>query len=158
MTTAPQTITPERQIAASQIGQVFNSIHEYLSTLMHADADGRRLTSQPMEFARKAIEEASFWAIKHVLMHGVPAAPAAANDPNQPAADSQPAAETPAPIGVVDPVQPPVALPTDGPITEADIEKARSVLADTNASSDDIRKARWVIGQTNQPATPAESM
>jgi hypothetical protein len=72
---APQTITPERQQAAAQVGQVFNSVHEYLSTLMHANADGQKLTSQPMEFARKAAEEASFWAIKHVLQFGVPAAP-----------------------------------------------------------------------------------
>ncbi len=67
-----QTISPERQMAAAQIGQVFNSMHDYLSTLLHKNDKGERLTSQPMEYARKAIEEGSFWAIKHVLMHGVP--------------------------------------------------------------------------------------
>lgn len=77
---APQTITPERQIAGAQVGTVFNSVHEYLSTLMHSNDAGQRLTSQPLEYARKAVEEASFWAIKHVLMHGPVAPPKAAND------------------------------------------------------------------------------
>jgi hypothetical protein len=78
--TEPQTITPERQVAAAQIGSVFNSLHEYLNTLQHKNDDGQRLTSVPMEHARKAIEEASFWAIKHVLMYGIPTPPKAAND------------------------------------------------------------------------------
>jgi hypothetical protein len=71
-----QTITPERQTAAAQVGQVMNSVHQYLSTLMHANSDGQKLTSQPLEYARQHIEEASFWAVKHVLTYGMPAAPA----------------------------------------------------------------------------------
>jgi hypothetical protein len=104
-----QTITPERQQAAAQIGQVFNSLQEYLTTLMHSNAEGQRLTSQPLEYSRKAVEEASFWAIKHVLMHGVPPKPKAANE--------QPATETPAPIGEVDAAAP---LPTDNGGTPAE--------------------------------------
>lgn len=92
--TEPQTITPERQIAASQVGQVFNSLQEYVTTLMHTNEAGQRLTSQPLEYARKAIEEGSFWLIKHVLMHGAPPPPkpaeaqaANANDTPVPVAD-----------------------------------------------------------------------
>ncbi len=89
--TEPQTVTPERQQAAAQIGQIFNSMHQYLSTLQHKDETGRVLTSAPMEYARKAVEEASFWAIKHVLMHGVPKQPAADSQPAAPSADAPPA-------------------------------------------------------------------
>lgn len=105
-----KTITPAHQVAGAQVGTVFNSVHEYLSTLMHVDDQGRKLTSQPLEYARKAVEEASFWAIKHVLMHGpVPNPKDAANDapPNQPATDSQTAA-TPAPAA--DPSHPQEAM------------------------------------------------
>lgn len=106
---APQTITPERQQAAAQIGQVFNSMHEYLSTLMHTNPDGQRLTSQPMEYARKALEEASFWAIKHVLMHGIPQPPKAANDvpptdAEERKMDGEPLSNPP--MGPVDPSHP----------------------------------------------------
>lgn len=84
----PQTVTPERQQAAAQIGQIFNSMHGYLSTLQHKNEAGQALTSTPMEYARKAVEEASFWAIKHVLMHGVPPTP---KQPDAPAGtDAQP--------------------------------------------------------------------
>jgi hypothetical protein len=81
MNAPAQTITPERQIAASQVSNVFNSVHAYVSTLQHKNEAGQVLTSGPLEHARKSIEEAAFWVIKHVLAHGVPAAPpAAAND------------------------------------------------------------------------------
>jgi hypothetical protein len=76
-----QTITPERQTAAAQVGQVMNSVHQYLSTLMHANGDGQKLTSQPLEYARQHIEEASFWAVKHVLTYGMPAATAPVDPP-----------------------------------------------------------------------------
>ena|SRR5579863_440905 len=106
----PETITPERQIAASNVGAVFTSVHEYLHTLMHKNEDGVRLTSQPLEYARKALEEASFWSIKHVLMHGAPK-PAAANDKQAQDVPAGPDAPvTPASIGIVDPPQ---SLPTD---------------------------------------------
>ncbi len=87
--TEPQTITPERQQAASQIGQVFNSLHAFVSTLQHKNDAGQALTTTPLEYARKAIEEASFWAIKHVLMYGMPPAPKAADEPPT-GADAQP--------------------------------------------------------------------
>lgn len=105
MTNAPgqQTITPERQIAASQIGAVFNSMHEYLRTLEHRDEEGRQLLTKHLEFAHQRIDEAAMWAIKHVLTYGVPPQP-------------KPAAETPAPIGVVDAA----ALAPDNAPTGAD--------------------------------------
>jgi hypothetical protein len=88
----PQTITPERQQAAAQIGAVFNSLHEYITTLMHSNEAGARLTSQPLEYARKAVEEASFWTIKHVLMHGTSPKPAPAANDASPAAEPMPPA------------------------------------------------------------------
>lgn len=115
-----QTITPERQIAASQVGAVFNSLHEYLRTLEPKDAEGRSTLTQQLIFAHCRVDEAAMWAIKSVLTYGIPPQPKPAAVPNQPAADSQPAAandappasETPAPIGVVDPPQ---ALPDNAP-------------------------------------------
>ncbi len=97
-----QTITPERQLAAQQIGIVFNSVQQYLQGLAHATEDGKLILTEPLNDARKKLQEASYWAIQHVLVFGAPA-------PSQPAADSQPA-EAPAPIGEVDPPQ---TLPTD---------------------------------------------
>lgn len=111
-----QTITPERQIAASQVGAVFNSLHEYLRTLEPKDAEGRSTLTQQLIFAHCRIDEAAMWAIKSVLTYGLPPRPVpAANDaaPAAPAADAAaPASETPAPIGVVDPPQ---ALPDNAP-------------------------------------------
>jgi hypothetical protein len=103
-----QTITPERQIAASQVGAVFNSMHEYLRTLQPKDAEGNFINSKHLEFAHCRVDEAAMWAIKSVLAFGVPPRPT-------PAAPEQPAAvpETPAPIGVVDPPQTAETLPTD---------------------------------------------
>jgi hypothetical protein len=98
-----QTITPERQQAAAQIGQVFNSMQQYLTTLMQTNEAGERLTSQPMEYARKGVEEASFWAIKHVLMHGVPAAP---KQPEAPPADPTPPAANDEPLPAAGPESP----------------------------------------------------
>jgi hypothetical protein len=111
-----QTITPERQIAASQVGAVFNSLHEYLRTLEPKDAEGRSTLTQQLIFAHCRVDEAAMWAIKSVLTYGIPPRPAqpaapAAND--APTADAAaPASETPAPIGVVDPPQ---ALPDNAP-------------------------------------------
>jgi hypothetical protein len=121
-----QTITPERQIAAQQVGAVFNSLHEYLRSLEPKDAEGRSTLTQQLTFAHCRVDEAAMWAIKSVLTYGIPpkppkpAPPAAV--PDQPAADSQsaaandaPAAETPAPIGEVDPPQslPETAAPAE---------------------------------------------
>lgn len=101
MTNTPgqQTITPERQIAASQVGNISNSFHQYLNTLMHSNEAGEKLTSQPLEYARMFLEMCSFWAIKHVLMHGPVPQPAANDTP------VAPPSETPAPIGTIDPPQ-----------------------------------------------------
>jgi hypothetical protein len=101
----PQTITPERQQAAQQIGAVFNSLHEYLHTLEHKAEDGEAMLTKHLEFAHQRIDEAAMWTIKHVLTFGTPPKAAAPEAP--PAAPA--ANETPAPIGVVDPAQ---ALPT----------------------------------------------
>jgi hypothetical protein len=118
-----QTITPERQIAASQVGTVFNSLHEYLRSLEPKDAEGRSTLTKQLEFAHCRVDEAAMWAIKSVLTYGVPPKPAPpAAVPDQPAADPQPAAandapatETPAPIGEVDPPQslPETAAPAE---------------------------------------------
>lgn len=101
MTNVPgqATITPERQTAALQVGSVFNSMQIYLQSLAHPSEDGKLILTEALNDARKKIQEASYWAIQHVLMNGLPPAPkAAANDA---------ASETPAPIGEVDPPQAP---------------------------------------------------
>lgn len=101
-----QTITPERQIAAQQVGAVFNSLHEYLRTIEPQDPEGRATLTKQLEFAHQRVDEAAMWAIKSVLTYGIPprkAAPAPAADG---AANDAPAAETPAPIGTVDAATP----------------------------------------------------
>lgn len=100
-----QTITPERQAAAAQIGAVFNSIHQYVRTLENKDHDGNALLTKQLEFSHQRIDEAAMWAIKHALSYGVPAPAApAANDEKQAPVATDATAETPAPIGVVDPL------------------------------------------------------
>ena len=76
--TAPQ-IPVDRQVAASQVGAVFNSIHQFLESLKTKNEAGETLTSEQMKNAHERIEEASFWAVKHVLMYGIaaPLTPAA---------------------------------------------------------------------------------
>lgn len=83
---APVGIPQDRQIAASQVGAVFNSIHQFLESLKGKNEAGETLTSEQMRTAHERVEEASFWAVKHVLIYGVPAplAPAA------PASDAPP--------------------------------------------------------------------
>ena len=50
----PQTITPERQIAAMQAGTVFNSMTQYLQTLAHAaEEDGKLILTEQLNEARK---------------------------------------------------------------------------------------------------------
>lgn len=107
-----QTITPERQIAAQQVGAVFNSLHEYLRTLEPKDPEGRSTLTQQLIFAHCRVDEAAMWAIKSVLTFGIPpraAQPEAPTAAAAPAANDapavEPAVETPAPIGVVDPPQ-----------------------------------------------------
>jgi hypothetical protein len=103
----PQTITPERQQAAAQVGAVFNSLHEYLRTLEPQDAEGRATLTQQLIFAHCRIDEAAMWAIKSVLTYGLPPQPKpAAAAPAAPEAPA--AANDAAPIGEVDPPQ---ALP-----------------------------------------------
>jgi hypothetical protein len=96
----PQTVTPERQTAAANVATVFNSVHNFLNSLQHVRDDGTRMTTVALDAARIRIEEASFWAVKHVLAVGIPAAPPAVAP-----------SDTPAPLGEVDPPQAP--LPTD---------------------------------------------
>lgn len=72
-----QTITPERQGAAAQVGAVFNSLHDYVRTLEPVDNEGRKLLTKQLEFAHARIDEAAMWAIKSVLIFGAPPAPVA---------------------------------------------------------------------------------
>ena len=102
-----QTITPERQALAGQVAGVFNSIHQFLTTLKHKSETGETLLTEHLRQAHAKVEEAGFWAVKHVLMHGTPAA----------AAPAAPPVETPAPLGVVDPPQ---SLPTNDGGTPSD--------------------------------------
>lgn len=88
----PQTVTPERQIAATHIGAVFSQMHGYLQSLQSKDDKGQPILTAMLQNAHCRLEEAQFWAIKHALMFGVPtiappAAPAetAANDAPPPA-------------------------------------------------------------------------
>lgn len=102
MTTAADAnvITPARQIAASVVGATFNSLHQYLESLQHTNEQGQALTTTPLQYAHQRLEEASFWAVKHVLMFGPPP------KPDQSA--------TPAPASVDPPTQ-----PTDGSVNPA---------------------------------------
>lgn len=109
---APQTITPERQAAAAQVAAVFNSLHAYVTTLQTKNEEGVPLTTQPLEYVRKSIEEASFWAVKHVLQFGVPPVPVAA--PADPTPPPPTAANDTADTGTgTDVVADPAAPPTD---------------------------------------------
>lgn len=103
-----QTINPERQIAAAEVAAVFNSLHAYLSTLQFKDETGQALTTQQLEWSRKSVEEASLWAIKHVLFFGVPPKAAAPTPP----ADTAPV--------VVDPPAPPGPAANDTADAEND--------------------------------------
>ena len=68
----PQTITPERQIAAMQAGTVFNSMTQYLQTLAHAaEEDGKLILTEQLNEARKYMQIASFWAVQHILAYGI---------------------------------------------------------------------------------------
>ena len=133
-----QTITPERQQAASQVGVVFNSLHEYLRTLEPKDAEGRSTLTQQLIFAHCRVDEAAMWAIKSVFTYGLPPKPTppAAND-----APAAPAAETPAPIGVVDAAPPVDEVPA--PAAE------QQPTADANAPSG---------ADALPPTTPTESV
>jgi hypothetical protein len=82
-----QTITPERQMAAIQVGGAFNSFTQYLQTLAHkAEEDGKLILTEPLNEARKALQVASFWAVQHILAHGAPKAEAANSEPVLPEA------------------------------------------------------------------------
>lgn len=69
------TITPEKQASASNAGRIFASMHEYLDSLKFKDADGNSLTSEQLRNAHARIEEAGTWAVKHILIFGVPPQP-----------------------------------------------------------------------------------
>jgi hypothetical protein len=123
-----QTITPERQMAAMQVGAVFNAAHEYLRGLEPLRPDGLNGALVPfmtpqLSLAHQRIDEAAMWAVKSVLNFGVPPAPPKAEAPIAPPAAPTPAPETVAPPsdetqrpGGDDPAQSPggsVALPID---------------------------------------------
>jgi hypothetical protein len=87
-----QAIPPERQIAASQVGVVFNSLHEYLRSLEPKLPDPtsgelRSALTEQLKFAHCRIDEAAMWAIKSVLTFGtsppaaMPAPPAGPTPP-----------------------------------------------------------------------------
>lgn len=98
----PQTITPERQIAAAQVGQTFNSVAQYLQSLAPVDNEGRLVVSEDLNEARKALQVASYWAIQHILKYGTPPAPAA----NEEAPPPVPPAAPPEDRGSFDPPAP----------------------------------------------------
>jgi hypothetical protein len=101
-----QTITPERQQAAQQVGAVFNSLHEYLRTLEPTDpADNRKVLTKQLEFAHARVDEAAMWAIKSVLTFGAPG----------PQTTTQPAPATPTNDEAFEkaPTTPDEILPTD---------------------------------------------
>ncbi len=110
--TDQQTITPDRQLAASQVGAVFNSIHEYLRSLEPKQLDpntgaSTSLLTKQLEFAHARIDEAAMWAIKSVLTFGAP-------KPAQPAANDAPAATAAADEAFEKaPTTPDEPLPTD---------------------------------------------
>jgi hypothetical protein len=86
--TTPQTITPERQIAAMQAGTVFNSMTQYLQTLAHAaEEDGKLILTEQLNEARKYMQIASFWAVQHILAYGVPKPKAAPSNVGEVVAD-----------------------------------------------------------------------
>ena len=108
-TDAQQTITPEKQQAAAQVGGLFNSLHSFLETLKHTDANGNKLMSEQLRNAHARIEEAGTWAVKHVLVFGPPPAPPKADAPANDEPGEQVPVDAPAPLGVIDPSQ---SLPT----------------------------------------------
>jgi hypothetical protein len=89
-----ETITPERQLAAQQVGAVFNSLHEYVRTLYPLKPDAATGEMSPgqtwqLALAHNRIDEAAMWAIKSVLTFGTPPRAAApAPDAPTPAADT----------------------------------------------------------------------
>ena len=120
--TTQQTITPERQMQASQVGAVFNSLHEYLRSLEPkqidpASGESRPLLTKQLEFAHARVDEAAMWAIKSVLTFGVPA-PAQAAPAEQPIAPpapaEQPTAPATAPATAPDTIAPPSDTQTGG--------------------------------------------
>jgi uncharacterized membrane protein len=77
-----QTITPERQMAAMQVGAIFSSIHDYLRSLEPLQADPlngsmRPVLTEQLKDAHKAVDIAAMWAVKSVLNFGVPPRPEA---------------------------------------------------------------------------------
>lgn len=105
--TEQQTISPERQIAATQIGAVFNSLHDYLNMLQGTNEDGTPQFTQQLVNAHIRVDEAAMWAIKHALMYGVPKratppAPAAPDAPTTaaPAVPDAPTTAAPTPDDV----------------------------------------------------------
>jgi hypothetical protein len=105
----PQTITPERQIVANQVAGVFNSISQYLTTIAHAAENGDKILTKELDAAFHRLQEASFWAIRHVLNHGVPkqvAVPVdqAKVDPNAPPTSTHPDANDEPLAPVADPL------------------------------------------------------
>lgn len=96
----PATITPTRQQDAAAVGAIFNTMQNYLQSLCHeGEEEGKLILTEAINDARKKLQEASYWAIQHVLMNGLPPAKAAPPTPSEGAND------TPAPLGVVDPPQ-----------------------------------------------------
>jgi hypothetical protein len=90
----PQNVTPERQIAATQVASVFASIHNYIATLQHKDEQGNALMTEFLRNAHARVKEASLWAIEHVLAFGpVPTPLPAANEANPVINDAPEAAQ-----------------------------------------------------------------
>ena len=87
-------VNPQKAIAAQQVSNVFNSVTSFLQSLAHEAEEGKILLTEELNDARKALHVASFWAIQHVMRHGIPT-PKAANDVAADPAPTPPAAATP---------------------------------------------------------------
>jgi hypothetical protein len=95
----PQTITVEKQQHANQVGGVFNGLAMYLQSLAHENADGQLVLTEQLNDARKLVLLASFWAIQHVMVYGVPqkkSPPAPADVPPADAPLAETSADAPA--------------------------------------------------------------
>ncbi len=89
MTTSEQP-SPERQMAAAQVAQMFNSVHQFINSIKQVDPDGNPIMSEHLRNCHARLDEAGHWAVRHVLTYGVPPAP-------PPAAAAEPEVVVPAP-------------------------------------------------------------
>ena len=66
----------ERQKAAAQVGMVFGHLNNFLISLAHKTEEGKMILTKPLDAAYHRLQEASYWAVQHVLSNGTPKTPA----------------------------------------------------------------------------------